>query len=109
MISDDWTMCSSNYGTYHDCPTEKYVGAFAVSAHNPSAVVQNIQRFKVAPSTSYSVEALVSGEWTSVDSNLECFDYQLNGGTSTKDCTLFINSAVKPNDFGFYFVTPSAN
>jgi len=69
-------------------------------------VQQNIQRFKVKPS-SYIVTVLdeTTGKWVNAESNVECYDYQLNGGTTMSDCNLFINHPVQPNDYAFFFVS----
>jgi hypothetical protein len=54
-----------------------------------------IQRFKVKPG-SYAVTVLdeTLGKWVDADSNVECYDYQLNGGSAMSDCNLFINHPV---------------
>jgi hypothetical protein len=65
-----------------------------------------IQRFKVKPG-SYAVTVLdeTLGKWIDAESNVECYDYQLNGGSTMSDCNLFINHPVQANDFAFFFVT----
>jgi hypothetical protein len=79
-----------------------------VAAHNPSTVQSDIQRFKVKPG-SYNVAVLdeILGQWRDVESNLECYDYQLNGGSSMSDCNLFISHPISANDFAFFYVTNS--
>jgi hypothetical protein len=98
LNASDWAVCSSRYGTYRNCPTADFSKTFYVAAHNPAAVLQKIQKIKVKPGTSYAVNVDSQGVWTQVDTNLECYNYQLNGGSSQQDCNLFINSPVLPND-----------
>jgi len=104
-----WEMCSSDNSTYRACPIEEaFEGDFYLTSHNPSTVEQTVQRVKLPPAD-YSVKVFdqTSSEWTDVNSNLLCSDYEENVDVrkAYETCTLYVKATAAANSKSFFKIS----
>ena len=84
LQTDKWKMCSVVNGTYADCPVHhRKEGWFGVTAHNPSAITQDMARIKVPPGH-YYVEVFddEAQNWMETNHQKVCYTYTENNWLS---------------------------